>query len=412
MVRSSSAWAVKAACSWRRPRTRSSQLVDQSVSSNARRRRGHGVVEILGPGVGHHPDDLLGGRVEHLEGPARPGRPELPADEHALLAGRQSGGGRHQDTWPRPKTSSVRRSAMAARGSSTSERLGQLEGGGQVLVGQGGTGLHRPHQPLVVGVGERRHGGAEHEAGGASDVDVAGLDHLGQFGQGDSRRLGQLLALVGGQPRAVGDQVPGQLGGESGTEGSHGHGQGADGVEHRCGPFDHRRIAPHHAHQVAAGGGGRAAGHPAVEDGHAEGVGLGADGVDARRGDGADHNDDGARSGRGQAALGARQHGMDLLVVDHGHHHHLGPTHQVGRGGRHPGPVGVPVGGLGPHIADHQWQALAQHAGGHATSDVAEADDADGRCAAPSGLVGWLVVGHGLPLSVAAVTGASRFWVR
>ena len=73
--------------------------------------------------------------------------------------------------------------------------------------------------------------------------------------------------------------------------------------------------------------------------------------------DGAHDDERGARAGRGQPAVRAGQHGVDLLVVDHGHHHHVGPADQVGRRGRHLGRPAVLVGGLGPHVADHQGEA-------------------------------------------------------
>ena len=97
-------------------------------------------------------------------------------------------------------------------------------------------------------------------------------------------------------------------------------------------------VAADHAHQVAGGRGVRPAGDPAVEHGHPEGGGLGADGLDARCRDGAHDDEGGAGTGGGQPAVGTGQHGVDLLVVDHGHHHHVGPTDQVGRRRRPPWP--------------------------------------------------------------------------
>ena len=159
-------------------------------------------------------------------------------------------------------------------------------------------------------------------------------------------------------------------------------------------PLDDVRIPSHHAHQVAGGRRGRTAGHPAVEHGHAEADGFGPDGLDAGSRDGAHDDDRGAGVAGGQPAVGSGQDGMDLLVVDHRHHHHVGAADQVGRGGRHLGAVPVLVGGLGPHVAHHQGKALAEHAGGDAVADVSEADDADGGDGIGPGSTGRLVVRH------------------
>ena len=90
--------------------------------------------------------------------------------------------------------------------------------------------------------------------GHTPDVGVTGLDHLGQLGQVDAGRLGQHLALVGGQPRSVGDQVAGQLGRQARSERAHGHRQRANGVEDRRDPGDDLGVAADHADQLTGGG--------------------------------------------------------------------------------------------------------------------------------------------------------------
>ena len=83
------------------------------------------------------------------------------------------------------------------------------------------------------------------------------------------------------------------------------------------------------------------------------------------------------------APSGPGQHGVDLLVVDHGHHHHVGGPGQFGRRGATVGVVRVTVGGLGPDVADHQGESGRGHAGGHPVADGAEADHPDGRRTGP-----------------------------
>ena len=95
-----------------------------------------GVVEVLGAAVGHHAEHLLGGRVDRLEGPARPGRPELSVDQQPLLP---------HHPWcpgaairPSPDAEDLVAAVLGHRGQRQLdvERLGQLERRGQVLVGQ------------------------------------------------------------------------------------------------------------------------------------------------------------------------------------------------------------------------------------------------------------------------------------
>ena len=96
-------------------------------------------------------------------------------------------------------------------------------------------------------------------------------------------------------------------------------------------PVDHGVVAAHHAHEVAGGRRARSTAHPAVDHGHPGLRRLGPDGGHARRGDGADHDDDGTGPGGGQGAVGAGQHGVHLLVVHHGDDDDVGGPGHLGR---------------------------------------------------------------------------------
>ena len=296
--------------------------------------------------------------------------------------------GRGHQAPPTPKIWSQRSSVIWARGSSTSSDPASSSAAARSLWARREAARMAPDQSLVVGVGERCHGRPEHQPRRTPDLGVAGLDHLGQVGEVDSGRLGQHLALVGGQPRSVGHQVAGQLGGQAASEGSHGHRQRADGVEDRPEPGDDIGVAADHADQFAGGGRGRPSGDATVEHRHAEGRGLGADGPDARDRDGAHDDDGGVGAGGGQAPVRTGQDGVDLGIVDHGHHHHVRLPDQVGGRSGHRRRVAVPVGGLGPKVADHQGQSGAGHAGGHPVADGPEADDPDDGLGPVAGSVG------------------------
>src|ERR1035437_1840538 len=77
-------------------------------------------IEIHVVGVGHHPEDLLGGRIDGLEDLARSRRPQLTVDQQALFAddgGRVGGAHRASCPVPTPKMSSQRSSVRVAIGS-------------------------------------------------------------------------------------------------------------------------------------------------------------------------------------------------------------------------------------------------------------------------------------------------------
>ena len=76
-----------ASCSCSRQRLRRARLVDQSDSSKAWRADVDGPLHVLGRGVGHLAEHLLGRRIDVLEPLARGGLDELAADEHAHLTG-------------------------------------------------------------------------------------------------------------------------------------------------------------------------------------------------------------------------------------------------------------------------------------------------------------------------------------
>ena len=83
--RSSSCSACSASCSCSRHRLRNAWLVDQSVSSKARRAAVDRPLHVVGRGVGDLAEDLLGGRVDVVERLARIGLDQLAVDEHPLL---------------------------------------------------------------------------------------------------------------------------------------------------------------------------------------------------------------------------------------------------------------------------------------------------------------------------------------
>src|SRR5664280_2419675 len=85
---------------------------------------GDGLFQVLGSAIGNHPEDLLGGRVDGLERPARARRSQFAVDQQALLAHHGISRGAHGLTLPEPvptpKMSSQCSSVMTASGSSTS----------------------------------------------------------------------------------------------------------------------------------------------------------------------------------------------------------------------------------------------------------------------------------------------------
>ena len=74
---------------------------------------------------------------------------------------------------------------------------------------------------------------------------------LAQLEQVDAGRLGQLLGLEGGQPRPVGDEVAGQLGGEAGAGRAHVQHEAADDVEDGADAVDLLVGAADHADELA-----------------------------------------------------------------------------------------------------------------------------------------------------------------
>ena len=60
-----------------------------------------------------------------------------------------------------------------------------------------------------------------------------------------------------------------------------------------------------------------------------------------------------------QTAVRPREHGMDLGVVDHGHHHHVRPSDQVGVRLGHDGPIPVRFGGLWAHVTHHHREFVS-----------------------------------------------------
>ncbi len=163
----------------------------------------------------------LGGRVDRLEGPARPRRPRARPSMSRRSSPAACHGSRRSRG--RPPCRRSRRSASLGHLRQREvdvERVGQLRGRRPGPCGPASAPARMaPTRPLSSSVGEGRHRGPEHERRGTPDEGVAGLDHLGQLGQLDAGRLRQLLALVGGQPRTVGDEVAGQLGGQPAPNG-------------------------------------------------------------------------------------------------------------------------------------------------------------------------------------------------
>ena len=143
--------------------------------------------------------------------------------------------------------------------------------------------------------------------GRAPDLRVAGLDHLGQLGQVDAGRLGQHLALVGGQPRAVGAPGCGPAWRPGRSRTGPWSRSASDGVEHRPDPVDDLGVAAHHAHQLA---GWRPPPGPRSPRSRGRGTPRPAASApmarDAGDRDGADDDDGGVRVGGGQAAVGLR----------------------------------------------------------------------------------------------------------
>ena len=142
-------------------------------------------------------------------------------------------------------------------------------------------------------------------------------------------------------------------------------------------------------------------------------VGLGPDGLHARGRDGADDDEDGVGAGRGQPAVGPGQHGVDLLVVDHGHHHHVGTTDQVRRRWPPPGP--------GPGTVRWPRDARRTPPGGGPARRTLVATPSPmapspmtptvGPVSGRTGL-GWLVVRHWRPPVGRCGLAACRCWVR
>ena len=210
-----------------------------------------------------------------------------------------------------------------------------------------GHGRHEPGVPWVFGAkGARRL--AEHERGGPADPLVALADRLAKLGQGDPRRLGQGLGLVGGQPRSVLDDVPGELGRQPRPERAHVQDERSQHLEDRTHPLDGVRLPADHAHERAVGGGARTTAHAAVEQRHAGGGCARGQFGDGRRGHGA-HDDDRERSIRFEDAVDDLAY---LGVVDHGHDHHVGEAGHLGGGGGDPGAVRERLGRLGADVAD------------------------------------------------------------
>src|SRR5450759_5588909 len=109
------------------PRHPSSQAGGPVCFVKGTSRRSDRGIEIHVVGIGHHPEDLLGGRIDGLEDLARSRRPQLTVDQQALFAddgGRVGGdrvGGAHRASCPvpTPKMSSQRSSVRVAMGSVT-----------------------------------------------------------------------------------------------------------------------------------------------------------------------------------------------------------------------------------------------------------------------------------------------------
>src|SRR5450759_2853816 len=119
------------------PRHPSSQVGGPVCFVKGTSRRSDRGIEIHVVGIGHHPEDLLGGRIDGLEDLARSRRPQLTVDQQALFAddggrvgggrvgGGRVGGGRvggaHRASCPvpTPKMSSQRSSVRVAMGSVT-----------------------------------------------------------------------------------------------------------------------------------------------------------------------------------------------------------------------------------------------------------------------------------------------------
>ena len=81
----------------------------------------------------------------------------------------------------------------------------------------------------------------------------------------------------------------------------------------------------------------------------------------------------------GQQPVGAVDDGADLFVVDDGDDRHADVGGQIGRRRGDAGPVGERGGGVRPDVADGHRRTGAEQRPGQATTDLAEADDADRR---------------------------------
>ncbi len=161
---------------------------------------------------------------------------------------------------------------------------------------------------------------------------VAHPDGFGELRQLDPGRLGEDLALVGGEPRPVLDEIAGELGGEPGAERSHGEGEGADRLEHGTGALDGLGVTADHADEIAAGGRGGTSGDAAVDDRHSCRRRLGPDRLDALGRDGAHHHENRLGPCDGESPLRTGEHRVHLLVVDHRHDHRVRAPGDVRRG--------------------------------------------------------------------------------
>ena len=150
----------------------------------------------------------------------------------------------------------------------------------------------------------------------------------------------RLLALVGGQPRAVGAPGCGPAWRPARSRRAP-WSRSASLMASNTGPdpLDHPGSPPtmHTRSPLAAAAGPPLT--PQSSTGTPSAGGLGAEGPDARGRDGAHDDDGGVRTGGGQAAVGAGQHGVDLLVVDHGHHDDVGTARPGRPASRHRGAV-------------------------------------------------------------------------